>query len=146
MTDRVSSSATSPIHFVDLRIASPVHRDELKMAVIELDSIVASPTTSKKELVDPAKRIGHWSSVGSSRRQSKHSRDSTWFSIRVFELGAFTRQLPYILHITSSNSTIEHLPCRHHGLHVGKFEDVRLGARKCPASYESHRVVRSPTS
>lgn len=146
MTDRVSSSAKSPIHFVDLRIASPVHRDELKMAIIELDSIVASPTRSKKELVDPAKRIGHWSSVGISRRQSKHSCDSTWFSIRVFELGVFTRQLPYILHITSSNSTITYIPCRHHGLRVGKFENVRVGARKCPVSYESHPGVRSPTS
>lgn len=146
MTDRVSSSATAPIHFVDLRIALPVHFDELKMAVIELHNILASPTTSKKQLVDPAKRIGHWSSVGSSRRQAKHPRDSTMFSMRVFELGVFTRQLPYILHITSSNSTIKHLPCRHHGLRVGKFEDVRLEARKCPISFESHRGVHSPTS
>jgi hypothetical protein len=100
MITRFGSSAKSPIHFVDLRIASPVQRDEQKMAVKELERTGVLPNTSKKACVPEAKWIGHSLSLGKSRRQSQDDADSTVVVVRILELGVFTRQLPYMLSIS----------------------------------------------
>lgn len=101
MITRFGSSAKIPIHFVALRIASPLQRDEQKMAVNELERTEVLPNTSKKAWVPEANFIGHSLSLGRSRRQSKYDADSTVAGVRMLEWGVFTRQLPYMLSITS---------------------------------------------
>jgi hypothetical protein len=100
MITRFGSSAKSPIHFVALRIASPVQRDEQKMAVDELERTEVLPNTSKKAWLSEANRIGHALSLGRSRRQSKYDAVSTLAEVGILDLGVFTLQLPYILSIT----------------------------------------------
>lgn len=100
MINRFGSSAKSAIHFVALRIASPVQRDEQKMAVNEPERSEGLPTTSKKTLLPEANCSGHLLSLGRSRRQSRYDAESTVVGVRVLNLGGFTRQLPYILFMT----------------------------------------------